>query len=146
MSSAFLTSSGGRAFVRSLLLVAGLGAFAHAAAQSNEHRVFSVGQRNFDERGGESLYQSICQGCHMPDGRGATGAGTYPALAANPKATSAEYLALTVLNGRRNMPSFAQSLDDRQVAEVVGYVRTHFGNAYAAPVTAEQVAALRTPH
>lgn len=127
----------------------GLDVVAQAHAQSDEHRVvaptFSQGFRAFDERGGESLYRSICQGCHMPDGRGATGAGTYPALAGNPKAASAEYLALTVLNGRRNMPAFAQGLDDAQVADVVDYVRTHFGNAYATPIPPARVAALRTP-
>jgi len=135
--------------VQVLCLVAGCGILFRVDAQSNEHRTtqaqtFSKSQRGFDERDGESLYRSICQGCHMSDGRGASGAGTYPALASNPKAASAEFLALTVLNGRRNMPSFAASLDDAQVAEVVGYVRTHFGNAYATPFTAAQVSTLRT--
>ena len=32
----------------------------------------------FTEQGGEAIYRSVCAGCHMPDGRGASGAGTYP--------------------------------------------------------------------
>ena len=99
----------------------------------------------FDERSGEAIYRSICQGCHMPDGRGARGAGAYPALASNPRAASADYLAVVVLEGRRNMPAFARTLDDAQVAEVVTFVRTHLGNHYDAAFTAEQVARLRSP-
>ena len=34
----------------------------------------------FTEASGEQLFVSVCQGCHMPDGNGATGAGNYPAL------------------------------------------------------------------
>jgi mono/diheme cytochrome c family protein len=45
----------------------------------SEHRL-SAGFA-FSEGGGEELYANVCQGCHMPDGKGATGAGTYPSLA-----------------------------------------------------------------
>ncbi|MGB0135560.1 c-type cytochrome [Dokdonella sp.] len=104
---------------------------------------------------GEQIYRQICQGCHMPGGRGATGAGSYPAFAGNPALASANYVVVTVLNGRGNMPAFKPienfefffgptSLDDRQVAEVVNYIRTHFGNDYAEPVSAADVAALHT--
>lgn len=104
---------------------------------------------------GETIYQHVCQGCHMPDGRGATGAGTYPALAENAHLASAQFTAVTVALGRRNMPHFAAQpelggfeafvtlhLDDRQIAEVVNYVRSHFGNHYSDEVTAADIAAL----
>ena len=39
---------------------------------------------------GEQVYMQICQGCHMPDGRGAQGAGYYPALAGDPGIGSLE--------------------------------------------------------
>ena len=29
----------------------------------------------FDEQGGESIYRHVCAGCHMPDGKGASGIG-----------------------------------------------------------------------
>ncbi len=41
------------------------------------------------------------------------------------------------------MPSFGKMLDDAQIAAVVGYVRTHFGNQYNDAITAENVAKLR---
>ena len=112
------------------------------AVASDDQPVFSSG-RGFDQRSGEAIYRAICQGCHMPDGRGATGAAAYPALAGNPRIASAPYVLITVLNGRRNMPSFARGLDDAQVAAVAGFVRTRLGNAYPEPVTPDQVAALR---
>jgi mono/diheme cytochrome c family protein len=98
---------------------------------------------HFDERDGESLYRTICQGCHMPDARGAQGAGAYPALAANPKLAAAAYPAAMVLGGRRGMPAFGGSLDDEQIANVVNYVRSHFDNHYADTYTAKDVAGLR---
>lgn len=104
---------------------------------------------------GEEIYQRVCQGCHMPDGRGAAGAGTYPALAENPHLASAQFTAMTVALGRHNMPHFAAQpdlgefeafvtlhLDDRQIAAVVNYVRSHFGNHYTDEVTAVDVAAV----
>jgi mono/diheme cytochrome c family protein len=98
---------------------------------------------HFVQSDGAALYRAICQGCHMPDARGARGAGMYPALAANPKLASAAYPALTVLRGRRGMPGFADSLSDDQVAEVVNYVRSHFDNHFADRVTPGDVARLR---
>jgi mono/diheme cytochrome c family protein len=64
----------------------------------------------------------------------------YPALAGNPKLASAAYPTLTVLQGRRAMPAFGDSLSDEQVAEVVNYVRSNFGNRYADTIRSEDVA------
>jgi mono/diheme cytochrome c family protein len=100
---------------------------------------------HFVENDGAALYRAICQGCHMPDARGARGAGMYPALAANPKLASAAFPVLTVLGGRRGMPGFADSLSDDQVAEVVNYVRSHFGNNFTDSMASGDVARLRAP-
>jgi mono/diheme cytochrome c family protein len=102
---------------------------------------FAPGQ--FIHRDGATLYRAICQGCHMPDARGAQGAGMYPALAANTKLASPAYPVLTVLNGRRGMPPLGVYLSDEQVAEVVNFVRSHFDNHYADAVAAGDVAKLR---
>jgi mono/diheme cytochrome c family protein len=48
-----------------------------------------------------------------------------------------------VLRGLNGMPAFGGMLDDRQVADVVNYVRTSFGNRYKDAVTAKDVAAAR---
>ncbi len=104
---------------------------------------------------GEQVYQHVCQGCHMSEGQGAVGAGYYPAFAGNPNMASAQYMALTILTGRRNMPSFFEydssgdlfwftrvALSDEQVANVVNYIRSHFGNAYEDRLTAADVKAM----
>jgi mono/diheme cytochrome c family protein len=109
-----------------------------------------------EAQSGAAIYGNICQGCHMPQGQGAVGAGHYPALAGDPKLISWEYAALNVLRGRNGMPSFALPagqadetravhLSDAQIADVVNYVRQHFGNHYKQLITAEQVAALPHP-
>lgn len=105
---------------------------------------------------GEQIYEHICQGCHMPGGQGAVGAGSFPKLAANKKLASWAYVALTVLDGRNGMPPFGYPagrginsgpphLSDAQIAEVVNYVRSHFGNAYKAEATPEKIQALPHP-
>lgn len=100
-------------------------------------------QSGFGGADGRTVYQAICQGCHMPEGQGAKGAGEYPALAANPKLAAAPYVAMMVLDGHAGMPGFGAMLNDRQVAEVVAYVRTHFGNEYSDTLSAEDVRSLR---
>jgi mono/diheme cytochrome c family protein len=97
----------------------------------------------FTATDGGQLFASICQGCHMPDAKGAKGAGMFPALANNPKLTSAAYPQFVVLNGLRGMPSFAHDLNDVQIAAVVNYVITHFGNHAKPLTTPESVKAVR---
>jgi len=104
---------------------------------------------------GEEIYRHVCQACHMPDARGAQGAGAYPALAENPHLASAQFTATTVYFGRNNMPHFGPQpemtgfeafivmhLDDAEIARVVNYVRSHFGNHYTDELTEADVAAL----
>ena len=89
----------------------------------------------------------------MQGGRGAVGAGHFPALANDRTLKSRQYMALTILMGRRNMPAFGAkhaigfggppaTLNEEQIAAVVNYVRTHFGNRYTDSITAAEVAAL----
>nr|WP_295113966.1 cytochrome c [uncultured Caulobacter sp.] len=94
---------------------------------------------------GEQVYGAVCQACHMADAKGATGAGTIPALASNPKLTGAAYPIMVVAGGKGAMPGFSGMLSNAQMAEVVTYVRTHFGNAYAKPVTEADVAKIAKP-
>ena len=96
-----------------------------------------------EARDGEGVYRAMCQGCHMPDGRGAAGAAAYPALANNPKLEMAGYPLVLVLKGQRAMPAVGAFLDDEQVAAVVGFIRTHFGNDYREAVAAADVRAMR---
>jgi mono/diheme cytochrome c family protein len=98
---------------------------------------------HFSQQSGEAVYKNICQGCHMPNAVGATGAGSYPRLASNPNLAEPSYPVFMVMNGRQAMPSFGGDLDDVQIANVVNYVRTHFGNHYKDAVTASFVASAR---
>jgi mono/diheme cytochrome c family protein len=98
---------------------------------------------HFTEQGGAAVYQGVCAGCHMADGRGASGAGAYPALADDQRLSAAGYAIGVVLHGRAAMPGFARTLSDQQIADVVGYIRTQFGNHDAGVPTAQDVAAAR---
>ena len=98
---------------------------------------------HFVAQDGATLYRSVCQGCHMPDGRGAQGAGAYPALAGNAHLASLEFVATTVALGRGNMPPFSIFMSDQQIAAVVNHVRTHFGNHYSDVLGADDVRKLR---
>lgn len=94
-------------------------------------------------RTGEEVYRTYCQTCHMADGKGATGAATFPALAQNPRLGTAAYAVYIIENGKGGMPWFRDALSPEQVAAVATWLRTHMGNDYPEPVTAAEVAAGR---
>ncbi len=123
-----------------LLFAAVLGGSAWAAEDATT--IFSKGD-SFDEQSGQTLFAEVCQGCHMADGKGAVGAGRYPSLAGNTKLEVAGYPLSMVLQGRNGMPPFGKMMSDAQVAMVVNYVRSHFGNAYTDAVRPEDVKGLR---
>jgi mono/diheme cytochrome c family protein len=97
----------------------------------------------FSETSGEELFVNVCRGCHMSDGKGASGAGTYPSLAGNRNLEAGGYPVAIVVNGQRGMPALGAMMSDDQVAAVVNYLRTHFGNDYKDAVTAADVSAVR---
>jgi mono/diheme cytochrome c family protein len=121
------------------MLVAAPGALADSASTAD----LSRGYEKFSEQGGPALYSNVCQACHMANGEGAVGAGRYPSLAGNPKLEVAGYPLTLVLRGQGGMPAIGEMMDDTQVAAVVNYVRTHFGNAYADALTPADVAQAR---
>lgn len=97
----------------------------------------------FSETSGAGMYQRVCAGCHMPDGKGAVGAGFYPALARNDKLAAPAYPVYVLFNGLNGMPPVGDMMTDQQVADVVNYVRTNFGNKYKNRVKPADVAPLR---
>jgi mono/diheme cytochrome c family protein len=133
---------GTTSFLRSGLicaLMAGMPLLSHAQSSGE---VF-IDRSNVSKADGQTIFTDVCQACHMPDGGGAHGAGSYPALARNPKLASAQYPVAVILSGRGNMPEFGPVLSDQQIAGVVNYVRTHFGNDYHDPIGAADVKAMR---
>jgi mono/diheme cytochrome c family protein len=131
-----------------------LSAAAAAIARADDASFASVAK--ISSTSGEDIYSRICQGCHMPHGEGGIGAGHYPKLAGSVTLASWQFVALTVLGGRNGMPAFSAPADvtwdgptvhlsDAQIADLVNYVRSHFGNNYKDRVTGAQVAKLPHP-
>jgi mono/diheme cytochrome c family protein len=102
---------------------------------------------------GKRIYDVHCASCHGAEGKGKLP--HYPPLANNQsiEMTSAVNPIRMVLNGgyppgtRRNpmpygMPPFAQNLSDIEIASVVTFIRTAWGNR-GAPVTPREINVLR---
>jgi mono/diheme cytochrome c family protein len=103
---------------------------------------------------GVGLYQSFCAKCHQETGTGEQG--KFPKLAGNSIVLSenATSLIRLLLEGSwtaqigggaepQKMPVFAEKLSDRQIAEVLSFIRNNWGNT-ASPVTTRQVSSLRS--
>jgi mono/diheme cytochrome c family protein len=121
-----------------IALLASLLLLPRVASSEEGGRTFSSGYR-FVEMSGEELFANVCQGCHMQDAEGAGGAGAYPSLASDPNLQTGAYPVDLVVNGRRAMPGFGDMMNDAQVAAVVNYLRTHFGNSYSDAVNPKDV-------
>jgi mono/diheme cytochrome c family protein len=100
-------------------------------------------------RAGAAIYQGLCSACHGPDGRGVPY--LFPDLTADNavEALDPSSLLLVVLIGTRTvatnaeptapaMPGYRWQLSDGQIASVLTYVRTRFGQS-AGPVSVAQV-------
>jgi mono/diheme cytochrome c family protein len=124
-----------------------IGMAAMAAARADTAQDMGAGAMNrstpYNFQGGEAVFKNICQGCHMANAEGAVGAGMYPALAKNAKLEVAGYPVAVIVHGQKAMPPFGGLLNDQQIADVVNYVRTHFGNNYKDKVKPEDVKAQR---
>lgn len=90
---------------------------------------------------GGALFQENCAACHQSKGQGVPGA--FPALAGNkfvqddPKGP-----AYVVTHGRGGMPNFSDDLTDDQLAAILSFVRSSWGNS-ASPLTPDMVASVR---
>jgi alcohol dehydrogenase (quinone), cytochrome c subunit len=104
-------------------------------------------------RAGSQIYFDNCAVCHQADGTGA--ASGFPALAGNPAVNSKDPVSVIhiVLDGGAMvqtraatsplvMPPIGASLSDGDVADLLTYVRSSWGN-HAPPVTSSQVRKLR---
>jgi mono/diheme cytochrome c family protein len=130
--------------LRAVALVASAAVSAPALAEDAPAKGAAMSHGwEFGEQGGAELFANVCAACHQPDAKGAVGAGAYPPLANDTKLASAEFMLDVLLRGRKGMAPLGDMMSDAQVADVVTYVRTHFGNAYPAAVSAADVAAAR---
>ncbi len=121
----------------------GIGLLAVSALVSSAGAQIGLPRSQLPQQGGEAIYKGVCQACHMPDAHGAVGAGIYPALAGNSKLEVAGYPVSVVIHGQKAMPAFGDVFSDQQIANVVNYMRTHFGNHYKDTVTPAEVRSAR---
>ena len=100
---------------------------------------FNAGAQAMD---GKAVFTKNCAACHQANGKGIPGA--FPALAGNPLVQGpASEVATVLLKGRGGMPDFSGSLSDADIAQVLTYARSSWGNkAGAVPDT--EVASLRS--
>jgi mono/diheme cytochrome c family protein len=110
--------------------------------------------RNGDvSKPGARIYLDNCAACHRPDGAGYEL--VFPRLAGNAivQARNPQSLISIVLDGSQTprtartpaqftMPHFAWRLSDRDVADVVNFIRTSWGNS-ASPASSSDVAKTR---
>jgi mono/diheme cytochrome c family protein len=95
------------------------------------------------------LYVTNCAVCHQAKGVGV--AGVFPKLAGNPVVLApdpANVLSVVLAgvpprNGYMPMPAFAPTLNDKEIAAVVNYVRTSWGNTAPALIGPETVEKFR---
>ncbi|MGR8979321.1 MAG: c-type cytochrome [Gammaproteobacteria bacterium] len=106
------------------------------------------------EQPGAGLYQAFCAKCHQVTGIGKPG--KFPRLAGNSLVLSENPTSLIrlLLEGGetartitgpepQRMPSFAKKFTNRQIAEVLSFIRNSWGNL-ASPVTKREVSLLRS--
>ncbi len=102
---------------------------------------------------GQKIYEQTCLTCHQADAGGVPG--MTPPLQKSPYVQGpAVKLISIVLNGLNDgveiegetytnpMPPFNTVLKDQEIADVLTYLRSHFGNK-AAPITVTQVTKIR---
>jgi len=90
---------------------------------------------------GATLFAQNCAACHQAQGQGVPGA--FPALAGNTFVQGDQKaVASVLLHGRGGMPNFSEDLSNENIAAVLTYVRSAWGN-HAPPVDVAAVAAVR---
>lgn len=101
---------------------------------------------------GAKIYTTNCSSCHQATGQGV--AGTFPPLAGSPLVTGDSKKTIGIvkngLNGKVEvkghtyngmMPAWGQQLSDNDIAAVVTYIRSSWGNK-ASAVTVDEVKAV----
>ena len=100
---------------------------------------------------GDAIYKKTCIACHQANGEGI--AGTFPPLAKSDFISDREKTISQVIKGysgeltvnckKYNSAMPAQQLNDEEIASVLSYVYSNFGNGGTA-VTADEVKAVRS--
>jgi mono/diheme cytochrome c family protein len=126
---------------------------AAASAEASASASAAVAQNAASASDGERIYIQNCSSCHQPNGQGVKG--TFPPLAGNPTVVGFDVHVIhivkfgltgkTVVDGveyNGMMPAWGQSLSDADIASVLTYIRSAWGNR-ARPITEARVAAVQ---
>jgi len=138
------------------LLIAGCGSTKEEKPQPVDTSAFSEGAKPAEQtpaakHPGEQVYKSYCATCHQANGKGVSG--MYPPLTSSVYIENKDSIIHVVLNGLKgeievegetynNYMAPHSHLSDQEVATVISYVRSSFGNNYD-PVTEADVASVR---
>ena len=135
-STQFLSDADAAAAAHYLKTITGSDPAAGFAYDEKTHRALMTGDAS---RRGAQLYLDNCAACHRPDGRGYDG--VFPALADNPVVEAQDPVSLVhiILRGMKTprtaatpaqfaMPAFDWRLSDQDLADLVTFIRTSWGN------------------
>jgi mono/diheme cytochrome c family protein len=124
---------------------------AAAPASADAAATTAAAQNGASANDGAAVYTQNCSSCHQSNGAGLPGA--FPPLANNPVVTGDPKTLIHMvkfgLNGKISvaghtyngtMPAWGQNLSDGQIASVVTFIRSSWGN-HAPAVTAADVTA-----
>jgi len=125
----------------------------NAAAPGGSAPVAAPAGGGYDAAKGQALFTANCAACHQATGEGIPGA--FPPLKGNAAVNNADPTThiRVVLHGLQGgtvggvtysspMPPFANTLSDADIANIIDYERSSWGN-HGVPVTGQQVAAER---
>jgi nicotinate dehydrogenase subunit B len=122
------------------------------AARATEVSTRSAGAMMASAGSGARIYQGACAACHEPGALPQFGVQPNLAFNTNLQSGSPDNLIRTILEGIQApardglgaMPGFAQSLNDSQVADLVGFLRRHYApNQETWPELPQAIARLR---
>jgi cytochrome c oxidase cbb3-type subunit II len=131
------------------------GPAATGSASSAPSTAAATPAAGYDAARGAALFTTHCAACHQANGEGLPGA--FPPLKGNAAVNdddAGKHIDV-VLHGLSNaevdgvvygsaMPPFADTLGDAEIADIIDYERSSWGN-HGKPVTPAQVAAARAP-
>ena len=123
-----------------------------AAPAASVQASSAVAQNAVSASAGEKVYNQNCSSCHKADGEGLKGA--FPPLVGNPTVTGYDIHLIHIvkygLSGKITvggvayngmMPAWSQSLSNADIASVLTYIRSAWGNK-ARPISESRVAAV----
>lgn len=131
----------------------GGGTSSSASPGASAQATTAVAQNVTSASAGAKIFNQNCSSCHQPNGRGIQG--EFPPLAGNPTVAGSDTTVIHIVkyglsgpvkvkNVQYNgmMPAWGQQLSNADIASVLTYVRSAWGNQ-AGPISEAQVSAVQ---